>query len=125
MLKTAPEWILDVQRGPDWLIVRLGPTHGEIGLHGVLAETLWSLAEQHFTHRVVLECDELDFMSSTTVGQFVLLHNRLQSQGGLLRLCGLSDRAREVLRTTRLEGRFPCFRDRAEAVMGARHVLPR
>jgi hypothetical protein len=43
----------------------------------------------------------------------------------MLRLCGLSQAARESLRTTRLDRLLPCYEDRTAAVMGARPMQPR
>jgi anti-anti-sigma regulatory factor len=124
MLELAPGWQAIVDRGPDWLFIRL---QGADGLSGdqELAETLWRTIDQHFTYRVVLEVDQVGLLHSYLVGQFVLLHKRLHSHGGVLRLCGLSDNNQSVLKTCRLDDRFPQYRNRGEAVNGYRPVKPR
>lgn len=123
MLQMAPGWNLDVERGPDWLFVRLRCLSENIWDAPPLAETLWSLLEQHFTYRLVLECDEVQWLHTTLLGQLVLLHKRLAMHGGTLRLCGLTPANREVLRSCRLDSRLPTFADRAEAVLGAASPL--
>ena len=115
---------LDVERGPDWLFVR---PHGATlrGHETELAEQILDLLEQNFTHRVVLELDDLGLLLSSIIGQLVLLHKRIDGQGGLMRLCGLSAANQRVLATCRLNEYLPQYRDRTAAVMGARPAQPR
>jgi anti-sigma B factor antagonist len=124
MLEIAPGWNLDVERGPDWLFVRLHCEPDNVWDAPPLAETLWRLLEQHFTHRLVIECDEVQLLHTMLLGQLVLLHKRIASRGGALRLTGLSSQNREVLQSCRLDGRLPSFEDRNEAVLG-RPTKPR
>jgi anti-anti-sigma factor len=117
MLATAPGCELDVERGPDWLLVRvrnLDPTDSETAS---LADHLWSLLEQHFTHRLVLELDEVDVLSSSLIGQFAELYRRIEEHDGVMRLCGLSANNRELLHACRLDERLPPYGNRKEAVM--------
>jgi anti-anti-sigma regulatory factor len=90
-----------------------------------LADHLWHTIAEHFTYRVVLELDQVGGLDSFLVGQLVLLHKRLHTHGGLLRLCGLSEPNQQVLHSLRLDGRFPAYRDRGEAVRGFRPPQPR
>jgi anti-anti-sigma factor len=118
MVQVCTGWKLDVERGPDWLFVRL---HGspDADLEGEpLAEQLWSLLEQHFIHRLVVEMDDVPALRSNLIGQLVLLYKRIHLKGGMLRICGLTEQQRQVLRTTRLDDRFPCYSTREEALMG-------
>jgi len=125
LLELAPEWTLDIDRGPDWLFVRLRPPpHGETG-EIALAEMIWQKLEQCFCHRVVVELDDVTFLRSWMVGQLVRLHKRVTMQGGMVRLCGVSEANEDVLRIARLHDRFPAYRNRTDAVMGHRPQLPR
>jgi anti-anti-sigma factor len=119
----VPGWTMDLDRGPDWLFVRLRPprrgdTH-EVGI----AEAIWELMDQSFTHRLVLEMEEIWLLRSWMIGELVKLHKRVAASGGLLRLCGLNDDNQEVLRLCRLDDRFPQYGSRSDAVMGRRPVL--
>jgi len=118
MLQIAPGWQLEVERGPDWLFVRIRRPVAEADESPPLADRIWWLLEEHFTRRLILELDELDVLCSYLIGQLVLLHKRIVVHGGMLRLCGLSKNNQQVLRMSRLAGRFPTYPDRRAAVMG-------
>ena len=95
MVHVCTGWKLDVERGPDWLFVRL---HGspDADLEGEpLAEQLWSLLEQHFIHRLVVEMDDVPALRSNLIGQLVLLYKRIHLKGGMLRICGLTEQQRQ------------------------------
>jgi anti-anti-sigma regulatory factor len=117
-LQQAPGWHMEVERGPDWLFVRLpAPSPSEPDPSN-LAEQIWDLMRQHFASRIVLELDALTLLRSSFIGELVLLHKRVHSQGGIMRLAGVSDANQTVLKMMRLEDRFPQYRNRHEAVAG-------
>ena len=121
----AVGWQFEVERGPDWLFVRLKlPSNGEV-CGRQIAEEVWDMLQNHFTRRVVLELDDVAILRSELLTQFMRLHQRVQSMGGLLRLCGVSEYNQEVLRRTRLLGRLPLYATREEAVMSHRPNKPR
>ena len=125
MLEAVPGWSMTVDRGPDWLFIRLhdeGDGYGEVS---GLAELLWNTLEQQFAHRMVIEMNEVMSLRSSMVGELVRLHKRITNSGGLLRLAGLSDDNQEVLRHCRLEGCFPQYETRTDAVKGQRPNKPR
>jgi anti-anti-sigma factor len=116
---------MDIDRGPDWLFIRLSPPrHGDTG-EIALAEMIWHKLEQSFCHRVVLELDEVGYLRSWMIGELVKLHKRVTSHDGMLRLCGVSREAETVLRICRLTDCFPAYRNRTDAVMGYRPQQPR
>ncbi len=119
MLAIAPGWELDVERGPDWLLVRI--KQSEAGISGTppLEPVLWNLLQQHLTYRLVLELDEIELLGSFLIGQLVALYRRIRQHDGVMRLCGLSAYNRQVLRTCRLDERFMPYHDRREAVMAS------
>jgi anti-anti-sigma factor len=104
-----------IERGPDWLIVQLHPADEP---YNNMADRLWSLLNQHFIYRLVLEMDYIDFLPSQLMGQLVMLHKRVLKQGGALRLCGLSDECLQALHICRLDQALPHFASREEAVYG-------
>lgn len=125
LLDLAPGWTMDLDRGPDWLFVRLRPPKHATTLEVELAEPVWEALEQAFTYRLVLELDELQLMRSWTIGELVKLHKRIIAHGGTMRICGLSDGNQAVLRMFRLNDCFPQYRDRHDALMGRRPGQPR
>ena len=125
MLELASEWTMDVERGPEWLFVRLhGPVGGEA--EGTdLANRIWRMLDQQFTYRLVLEMDDVDVLRSYMLGQLVMLHKRLNAHGGMLRLSGLSDGNILALQACRLDHSFSRYRTREEAVMSQVPAKPR
>lgn len=126
MTLLAPGWELDVERGPDWLFVRVRCPDRPDADAPPLAEMIRQLMDQHFCYRVVLEMHDVRLLHSRLVGQLVLLHKRLATQnGGVLRVSGLSPQNRMVLEMSRLDKRFPHYDNREQAVMGQRPLQPR
>jgi anti-anti-sigma factor len=125
LLELAPEWAVEIDRGPDWLFIRLRPPAGPDAGEVPLAEMIWQRLEQSFCHRVVLELDDVRMLRSWMIGELVKLHKRLTATGGMMRLCGLSETNQEALRACRLDSRFPAYRNRTDAVMGHRPPQPR
>ena len=119
MVLIAQGWNLEVERGPDWLFVRPVCDADHAESQPPLAEQVWTLLDQYFTYRVVLELEEVPLLHSYLIGQLIWLHKRVTSHGGIMRLSGLSTRNREILRQCQLEGRLPPFGNRCEAVLTA------
>ena len=139
----------EVERGPDWLFVRLpdpgmsdlGMGRGRGGGNGFtkaselgevsglhvehLADQLWNLLNQHFVYRLVLEMDQVSLFSSSLMGQLVMLQKRVLQHDGALRLCGLSPECQQALHLCRLDQVMPNYRNRADAVHGCAWSKPR
>ena len=110
---------LDVDRGPNWLFVKLRPQGRRPVEVPQIADKLWSIASRHFIYRLVLELDELESLPSGLMGQLVLLQERLGQCDGALRICGLSTECAETLHDCQLDTALPNHSTRAEAVMGS------
>lgn len=115
-------WDFEVERGPDWLFVRPRRAGGVMQDASTFAEQIWSMLEQQFTHRLVLEMGAIDYLDSQLIGQLIWLYKRIHTHDGMMRVCELSDGNEEVLHVSRLGGWFPSYRSREDAVMG---VMPR
>jgi anti-anti-sigma regulatory factor len=111
-----------VERGPDWLFVRLRPDADHLDN---VANRLWSLLDKHFIYRLVLEMDEVEMLPSLLIGQLIMLHKRILYHDGALRLCGLSRPCAEALHFCRLDQALPSFECRADAVRGGTPMWPR
>ena len=125
LAEVQSHWTFDVERGPDWLFVKVhGPQNGDA--EGVpLAEMIWDLMQQQFARRVVLELGELRILRSYVIGQLVQLHKRVYTHDGMMRLVGLSPDNYSVLVACRLNDRFPDYATREDAIMGQRPNKPR
>jgi len=118
-------WKLDVDRGPDWLFVKVHVPSRYRGDDPPLADQLWELLEQHFVYRLALELDDVPLMHSFLLGQLVVLHKRIAEHDGVLRVCGLSPMNQRVLEMHGLSAQMPNYYDRNDALMGAREYKPR
>ena len=125
MLAIAPGWELKVDRGPNWLWVKVERPESYSVDTPPLADEVWTQLERHFIYRLVLELEDIEFLDSYLIGQLVMLDRRIREHGGILRLSGLSPFNREILRTHGLDGRFSIYGSLTEAVMGASPRKPR
>lgn len=125
MVEISEQWSLDVDRGPGWIFVTLhGPGNGQVD--GVpVAEQIWALLENSMTYRVVLDMRHITMVRSYLIGQLVRLHKRVASHGGTMRLAGMSNTNQAALAACRLDGQFPQFLSRDEAMHGHRPPQPR
>ena len=92
MLDLLSGWALDVQRGPDGLFVRLSAVPDQEWPGAPLADTIWSLMQQHFAHRLVIECDQVEQVTAELATQLAILQQKIAETGGILRLTGLTRR---------------------------------
>jgi anti-anti-sigma factor len=118
MLASSSGCELDVERGPDWLLVKIRSLDKDPAHPSRVAEHLWSLAQKHFTYRIVLELDQIRVLDSYMIGQLIQLYKLIRGHDGVLRLCGLSPYNRRVLHGCALDDRFPAYENREEAVLG-------
>ena len=125
MLETLAGWELDVDRGPNWLFVKIRGPEQHTSDAPPLADRLWVLLQDHLANRVVLELDEIGILSSHLLGQLSLLRQRICEAGGTMRLCGLSPHNHDVLHFCRLDEQFPHYENREEAVLGCLPRQPR
>jgi anti-anti-sigma regulatory factor len=110
---------LNVDRGPNWLFVKLRSKEEAVPAVPQIADKLWSISSRHFIYRLVLELEDLEEMPSGMMGQLVLLQSRLAQCGGALRICGLSPECEESLHSCHLNSALPNHASREAAVMGA------
>ena len=125
MPKLASGWSIETDRGPDCLFVKLHISDECQSTNGELADRLWEILQQHLTNRLVIEVDEYAVLRSSVIGDLIVLHKRLLKQGGLMRICGLSEQSQHVMRTMRLDTWLPHYQNREAALMGMRPSQPR
>jgi anti-anti-sigma factor len=118
MLAAASACELNVERGPGWLLVKIESLEGDGSNPPLLAERLWSLAQQHFTYRIVLDLGRVRVLNSCLIGQLILIYKRIRDHEGVLRLCGLSPYNQHILHTCSLDDRFQAYDSREEAMVG-------
>ena len=67
---------------------------------------------------MILEMDQVSFVSSSMMSELVRLNKRLLQHEGNLRLCGLRDACRDALHVSRLDEILPCYKSRGDALNG-------
>lgn len=109
------EWDVAVERGPDWLFLRL-----ENGTPGAadrpLAERLLGTIQANRAHRVVLELDHVESIDETLLDAITTVGSHVRGDGGLIRVCGLSAGNLQQLRKSAPGSELPHFESRSAAV---------
>lgn len=103
---------LGIERGPDWLFVRV--TDGDRGPR--LADTIWETIREHHASRVVLELDRVGHVDESLGDAIADIGTRVRDAGGLIRICGLSAPQLSRLRRDGTAAAVPHFACRSEAV---------
>jgi hypothetical protein len=96
-----------VDRGPNWLFVKLHTRRNWTNELPNLADELWSVAERHFIYRLLLELEELRSVPKGLIEQLLVLNERLTDSGGALRISGLSTKCAQTLRAAGLDAAAP------------------
>lgn len=109
---------LTVDRGPNWLFVKLRPKRRFADDVAHIADELWSIASRHFTYRIVLELEELREIPPALVDQLVILQERLAHSEGSLRICGCSVGPLQNLCEGDFDMALPVYGSRQAAVLG-------
>ncbi len=125
MIELETGWTLSVERGPDWLFVKLYCDDETVQDVPPLAERIWEIYQQHFVHRLVLECEGVKRLHSRLLAELIALHRRVKRQGGVMRVSGLSPLNQDVLHAAHLDNYLHSYATRADAVLAGRPQQPR
>ncbi len=125
MLETTSGWSIDLDRGPDCLLIRLRP-EGALCLDSAgLATSLDELLQLEFAHRIVIDLRHVPRISKQLIDELKLLFQSISEQGGLMRVCGLSNDNGQVAEALRREGRLPVYDTPEDALRGLCPGKPR
>ncbi|MEM6329771.1 MAG: STAS domain-containing protein [Planctomycetota bacterium] len=112
----AYDWSATVGQDEQWLIARLHPGPRPFGDVIGLALPLWAEMERRWATLLVVQMDEVEFLSSSLMGELVRLYKRVAQRDGALRLCGLRPECADALRTCHLHEVLPTYATRHDAV---------
>jgi anti-anti-sigma factor len=118
MLSIATGYEFEVDRGPDWLWIRIRCVESGASPVASLADQIESLVEKHFIYRVVLEMQEVCELSSHLIGELVRIDQYILRHDGVLRICGLSPEGRAMLEMCGLDDLCLAYETREEAILG-------
>jgi MFS superfamily sulfate permease-like transporter len=114
------DWGVAVERGPDWLFLRLESPPGMPANAGCerLADRIVAMILENHAHRVVLELDHVNVIDDDLIGMIADVGARVRGHGGLIRVCGLSQPNLSKLRSSSDAGSLAHFDSRLAAVGG-------
>ena len=110
-------------------LIELGPSYDSLDDRTLEAfgEVLLSEAAFADPPRVLLDLSRTNYVGSRFIELMVRAWKRLKMRGGEMALCGVQPFCAEVLQATRLDGIWPVFstRDEALGTWGASDLTPR
>jgi anti-anti-sigma factor len=114
----SDDWGINVHGECGWLIFQLEQRRA-VGAEATgLAQRLWQLAEEHGQRSIILDMNQVSFVSSSMMSELVRLNKRLSQHEGNLRLCSLHDACRDALHVSRLDEILSCYSSRGDALTG-------
>lgn len=117
MRKLIGGYDVALERGPDWLFIRLSPSRAGCPRRGAeLARALWELARDHGTRRLLLELDEVDRVDDTLLDGLSTLGRLVGDDEGMVRVCGLTGENLDRYASCPSLGHLPHFPCRGDAV---------
>lgn len=117
-------WDFEVRRGEGWLVIECIPPDRRAN-QTPFAREVCELVDRCLADRVVLELARLEGLSAFSINELLAVQRFVDGNGGLLRLCGLTDTDRELLNRLGLSTILPAFHGLEEAVMGCFAPKPR
>ena len=73
-----------------------------------LGHELFTLVDQKGCRKLVVDLQNVEYITSSVIGKLISLHRKLHRAGGMLVLCNLSPKLEDVFRTSRLIDYFQC-----------------
>ena len=103
-------------------VTREGDSH-VVAIHGSLADNAQTKGKEVFLKvldqnpkRIVVDLDDMDFISSSGIGLLISILRRCRQQGISLRVCALRAEVLELFKLTRLSQVFEISDNRAAAL---------
>jgi anti-anti-sigma factor len=82
-------------------------------------EQLWhelnAIVEKLQRRRVVLDLNSVDYATSSVIGKWIMLHRKLDREGGKLVVCGVRGGLQDILSASKLMNYFNITEDAAAA----------
>ena len=82
----------------------------------VIADQLFSLVDDAKKHKMVLNFNNVEYMSSAALGKLINLHKKLTGVKGRMALCNVIPQIYEVFTITRLDKIFKIYPDEDTAI---------
>jgi len=118
MPENEPKFTLS-KVGPATMVRLAGPRITDQIYINELGDELVALIEPGAPPDLLIDLEEVEFLSSSVLGKLIRLLKRTRQAGGRLRLCSIRPSIREVFEITQLHKVFEIYPDAREA-LGAR-----
>ena len=82
-----------------------------------VGQELTDLVDRAGHRKVLLDMSDVGFLTSTALGKLVVLHKKLRSVDGELKICGLQSPIESIFQITRLDRLFEIHRDESAALV--------
>ena len=115
---SAPAAVLIQEDRTGVLLLTVTATHIDDTNADQLGEALENASSAIAEPRVVLSLENVEYLSSAALGIFIALRQKLDREGGKLRLCGLQTNIAQVFRLTKLDRAFDIRPDVDNALAG-------
>ena len=82
----------------------------------IIGEQLFSLVDTEGVKKMLLNFQNVEYLSSAALGKLITLNKKMQQAGGKLVLCNIDPQIYEVFEITRLDKLFKIKKDEQEAL---------
>jgi anti-sigma B factor antagonist len=83
----------------------------------IIADQLFGIVDDQQCRKLLLNFENVEYMSSAALGKLITLHKKLTTVKGKLALCGISPQIVEVFAITKLDKIFKIHKDYQTALM--------
>lgn len=81
-----------------------------------IGDELMELVEQHNKDKILVNFENVEYLSSAALGKLITLNKRMQAKNGQLKLCQISPSIYEIFKITKLNKYFEIYETEAEAL---------
>ena len=95
----------DVVQHGDVTVLRLADSaYFDVPEYEAMRDRLLDFVEREQPRRVVVDFSSVQYCSTAVVASLLMVKNRVESQGGQIKLCGMNNTVRDAFRMLKLDG---------------------
>jgi len=81
-----------------------------------IGEELFDLVDKHYKIKLLLDFDNVEYLSSAALGKLITLNKKVAEEDGDLKLCGIRPQIYEVFKITKLNKLFDIYEEQDRAL---------
>ena len=81
-----------------------------------IGDELMELVDQHGKDKILINFENVEYLSSAALGKLITLGKRLQAKNGQLRLCEIAPSIYEIFKITKLNKFFEIYESEGDAL---------